>query len=89
MLATEKYNKSDPVNLGSDLEISIKDLSELIGKLCRFKGKIVWDKSKPDGQPRRKLDTSRAEREFGFKARMGFVEGLKRTIKWYTKNNIK
>jgi GDP-L-fucose synthase len=83
LLATEKYNKSDPVNLGTDLEISIKDLAELIGRLCGFKGKIIWDTSKPDGQPRRKLDISRAEREFGFKARMNFEEGLKRTIERY------
>ena len=85
LLSTEKYNKSDPVNLGTDLEISIKDLAELIGRLCGFKGKIIWDTSKPDGQPRRRLDTSRAEREFGFKARMDFEEGLKRTIEWYKK----
>ena len=59
LLATEKYNKSDPVNLGTDLEISIKDLAEMIAKLVGFKGKINWDTSKPDGQPRRRLDTSR------------------------------
>ena len=87
LLATEKYNKIDPVNLGTDLEISIKDLGELIGRLCGFKGKIIWDTSKPDGQPRRKLDISRAEREFSFKAKMDFEEGLKRTIEWY-KNNM-
>jgi len=86
LLATEKYNKSDPVNLGTDLEISIKDLAELIAKLVGFKGRISWDTSKPDGQPRRRLDTSRAEREFGFKARMDFEEGLKRTIEWYREN---
>ena len=86
LLATEKYNKSDPVNLGTDLEISIKDLAELISKLVRFKGKINWDTSKPDGQPRRRLDTSRAEREFGFVAKMDFEEGLKRTIEWYREN---
>jgi GDP-L-fucose synthase len=86
LLATEKYNKSDPVNLGSDLEISIKDLAELIGRLTGFKGEIIWDKSKPDGQPRRKLDTTRADKEFGFKARMDFGEGLKRTIEWYKIN---
>ena len=80
LLATEKYNKSDPVNLGTDLEISIKDLAELIGKLTGFKGRISWDASKPDGQPRRKLDTSRAEQEFGFKAKMDFEEGMRRTI---------
>ena len=86
LLATEKYNKSDPVNLGTDLEISIKDLAELIAKLVGFKGKIRWDTTKPDGQPRRKLDTSRAEREFGFKAKMDFEEGLKRTIELYRKS---
>ena len=89
LLATEKYNKSDPINLGSDLEISIKHLAELIGRLTGFKGKIKWDTSKPDGQPRRKLDTSRAEREFGFKAKMDFEEGLKKTIEWYKVNYLK
>jgi len=89
LLATEKYNKSDPVNLGTDLEISIKDLAELIAKLVGFKGKIKWDTNKPDGQPRRRLDTSRAEREFGFKAKMDFTEGLKRTIEWYRERGRK
>ncbi len=83
ILATEKYNKSDPVNLGAGFEISIKDLVELIAKLTGFKGKIIWDTSKPDGQPRRCLDTSKAEKEFGFKAKTDFEEGLKRTIEWY------
>jgi len=83
LLATEKYNKSDPVNLGTDLEISIRDLAELISKLVGFKRKIKWDTSKPDGQPRRRLNTSRAEREFDFKAKIDFEEGLKRTIEWY------
>ena len=87
LLATEKYNKSEPVNLGTDLEISIKDLAELIGRFTGFKGKINWDRSKPDGQPRRRLDTTRAEKEFGFEARMDFEEGLKRTIKWYRNND--
>jgi len=86
LLAAEKYNNSDSVNLGSDLEISIKDLAELIGRLTGFKGKINWDRSKPDGQPRRKLDTTRAEKEFGFKSRMDFEEGLKKTIDWYKEN---
>ena len=86
LLAAERYNKSEPVNLGSDLEISIKDLAKLIGRLTGFKGKINWDKSKPDGQPRRRLDTTRAEKEFGFKSRMDFEEGLKRTIEWYREN---
>jgi len=86
LLATERYNKSDPVNLGTDLEISIKNLAELIARLVGFKGKIRWDASKPDGQPRRKLDISRAEQEFGFKAKMDFEEGLKRTIDWCRDN---
>jgi len=86
LLAAERYNKSYPVNLGSDLEISIKDLAELIGRLTGFKGKINWDRSEPDGQPRRKLDTTRADKEFGFKAKTDFVEGLKRTIEWYKLN---
>jgi len=85
LLAAEKYNKSEPVNLGTDLEISIKDLAGLIAKQCGFKGKITWDTSNPDGQPRRRLDTTRVEREFGFKAKMGFEEGLKKTIEWYKK----
>jgi GDP-L-fucose synthase len=83
ILATERYNKPDPVNIGAGFEISIKDLVELIAKLTGFKGKITWDTSKPDGQPRRMLDTSRAEMEFGFRAQTSFVEGLRRTIDWY------
>lgn len=85
ILATEKYNKSEPVNIGSDFEISIKDLVEVIARLAGLKGKIVWDTSMPDGQPRRRLDTSKAYREFGFKAKVGFEEGLKKTIGWYRK----
>ena len=81
--ATEFYNKEDPVNLGANFEISIKELAVLIGTLVGFKGKIVWDKTKPDGQPRRKLDTSRARKEFGFTAKTDFKEGLKKTIDWY------
>ena len=84
LLATEKYNGPDPVNLGTGFEISIKDLAELIAKLTGFKGKIIWDTSKPDGQPRRMLDVSKAEKEFGFKANTSFEEGLKKTIDWYT-----
>jgi len=83
VLATERYNKSDPVNIGVGFEISIKDLVHLIAELTGFKGEIVWDISKPGGQPRRCLDTSRAEREFGFRAKTGFEEGLRRTIEWY------
>ncbi|MGQ9571365.1 MAG: GDP-L-fucose synthase family protein [Thermodesulfovibrionales bacterium] len=86
VLATEKYNKPDPVNIGTGFEISIEDLVELIVKLTGFKGKILWDTSKPDGQPRRMLNTSKAEREFGFKAKTGFEEGLRKTIQWYLRN---
>lgn len=83
VMAAEKYNQSDPVNLGSGFEISIKDLTELIGRLIDFKGEIVWDKTKPNGQPRRKLDTSRAKERFGFAASTSFEKGLKDTIDWY------
>ncbi len=83
VLAAEKYDKSEPVNLGAGFEISIKDLVQLIVKLTGFKGQIVWDTTKPDGQPRRCLDVSRAQTEFGFKAKVGFEEGLKKTIQWY------
>jgi GDP-L-fucose synthase len=83
ILATEKYNKPDPVNIGAGFEIAIKDLVELIATLTGFKGEIVWDTSKPDGQPRRMLDTSKAEKEFGFKAETNFEQGLKKTIEWY------
>ncbi len=83
LLATEKYNGSEPVNLGSGMEISIKDLVELIAKLTGFNGRLVWDTSKPNGQPRRRLNVERAEQEFGFKAKIDFEEGLRRTIEWY------
>jgi GDP-L-fucose synthase len=85
VLATEKYNKPEPVNLGAGFEISIKDLAELICELAGFHGRIEWDTSKPDGQPRRRLDTSRAEKEFGFRARTDFRQGLKKTIEWYAR----
>ena len=83
LLAAEKYNGGEPVNIGSGFEIRIKDLAELIARLSGFEGKIVFDPTKPNGQPRRALDVSRAEKEFGFKARVGFEEGLRRTIDWY------
>ena len=83
LLAAEKYNKPEPVNLGGGVEISIKDLVGLIMKLTDFKGKVVFDKTKPDGQPRRCLDTSKAEKEFGFKAKMTFEKGLAETVQWY------
>ena len=85
--ACEKYDKVDPVNLGAGFEISIKDLADLIKKLTCFKGEIVWDKSKPDGQPRRKLSTNRAKKEFGFEAKTDFPQGLKESINWYIKNH--
>jgi len=89
VLATERYNKSDPVNIGASFEISIKDLVEMIAKLTGFKGKIIWDTTKPDGQPRRCLDTTKAEKEFGFKAKTQFEDGLKKTIDWYRNNLVK
>ncbi len=82
-LATEHYNDPEPVNLGSGMEISIRELTELIAELTGFAGEIVWDTSKPDGQPRRSLDTSRAQAAFGFRATTSFREGLRRTIDWY------
>jgi len=82
-LAIERYNKSEPVNLGSGNEITISALTELIAKLVGFKGQILWDTSRPDGQPRRCLDTTRALREFGFKATTTLTEGLQKTITWY------
>ena len=86
LLASEKYNGSEPVNIGSGYEISIKDLAELIVQLTGYKGNLVLDKSKPNGQPRRGLDVSRAEQYFGFRAQMEFKEGLQRTIDWYVQN---
>ncbi len=86
--AAQYYDKSDPVNLGANFEISIKQLAELISRLVGFEGKVVWDKTKPDGQPRRKLDTSRAKKEFGFAAKTDFEKGLQKTIEWY-KNSAK
>jgi GDP-L-fucose synthase len=85
--AAEKYNESDPVNLGSGAEISIKDLSEKIAEITGFKGRITWDKTKPNGQPRRKLDTTRAREKFGFEAKVQLEEGLKQTVEWYLKNH--
>ena len=81
--ATKLYNKPHPVNLGAGFEISIKDLVDKIAKLSGYTGNIVWDTTKPDGQPRRMLDTTKAEEEFGFKAKTSFDEGLLRTIGWY------
>ena len=83
VLATERYNKNEPVNIGAGFEISIKDLVDLIARLAGYKGRITWDTSRPDGQPRRRLDTSKALKEFGFEAGTEFEEGLKKTIEWY------
>ncbi|HOD76081.1 MAG: GDP-L-fucose synthase [Syntrophorhabdaceae bacterium] len=83
--ATKSYDKSDPVNIGAGFEISIKDLVTLIVNLMRFDGEVTWDRSKPDGQPRRMLDTTKARMEFDFTARTSFREGLVKTIEWYTK----
>ena len=83
VLAAGRYDSPEPVNLGAGFEIPIKDLAELIARLSGFTGEIVWDASKPDGQPRRSLDTSRAKKYFGFRARTGFEEGLRETIAWY------
>jgi len=83
ILATERYNKPDPVNLGTGNEISIKDLVAIIQKCTGFSGEIRWDISKPDGQPRRCLEVTRAKKEFGFEAKVPFDEGLKKTIEWY------
>lgn len=92
VLATERYNKPEPVNIGAGFEIKIKDLVKLIAELTGFSGEIRWDRDKPDGQPRRRLDVSRAKQEFGFEAKVDFREGLRRTIEWYTgvkKSNVR
>ncbi|MCL0040765.1 GDP-L-fucose synthase [Thermodesulfovibrionales bacterium] len=83
VLATERYNQPEPVNIGAGEEIKIKDLVYLIKDLVGFEGEVEWDISKPDGQPRRRLDTSRAKREFGFEAKIDLETGLKKTICWY------
>jgi GDP-L-fucose synthase len=83
VVACERYDRSEPLNLGAGFEISIRDLVPMIARLCRFEGEIVWDSSKPNGQPRRMLDTSRAARELGWRARTPFAEGLQETVAWY------
>lgn len=85
ILATENYNKPEPVNLGAGFEIPIRELADLIRNLTGFEGEIKWDHSKPDGQPRRSLDTTKAKEEFGFEAKTNFRKGLERTIEWYCK----
>jgi len=84
--AAEKYDKGEPVNLGSGTEISIKELANLIKEVTEFGGKVIWDKTKPDGQPRRMLDTTKAKREFGFVAQTSFEKGLRKTIEWFLIN---
>lgn len=87
VLATEKYNSEEPVNLGTGIETSIRDVVKLIMEISGYKGKIVWNTAQPDGQPRRQLDVSKAMKSFGFKAQVHLKEGLKKTINWYEKNN--
>jgi GDP-L-fucose synthase len=86
VMATQVYNESEPVNLGTNYEITIRDLVELICELMGFDGELVWQTDRPNGQPRRCLDTQRAKEKFGFVAQMGFKEGLKKTIEWYREN---
>ena len=86
LAAAERYEKSEPVNLGAGFEIKIRDLVPLVARLCRFEGEIAWDASRPDGQPRRMLDTSRALRELGWRARTPFEEGLRETVEWYERH---
>jgi GDP-L-fucose synthase len=88
ILATERYNKPEPVNLGSGTEITIHDLVGIIQELTGFSGDIHWDTAKPDGQPKRRLDVSRAKQEFGFEAQMPFKKGLKKTIEWFQENSV-
>ena len=87
ILAAERYDKSEPVNIGSAFEISIKDLTETIARLTGFKGEIRWNTAMPNGQPRRKLDVTRAEKEFGFRSHTTFEDGLRETIRWYEQNS--
>jgi GDP-L-fucose synthase len=83
ILGAERYDDSDPVNLGSGQEISIADLAALIAEATGFRGKFVWDTSQPNGQPRRRLDVTRARERFGFQARTSFADGLRQTVQWY------
>lgn len=85
VLATERYDEKEPINIGNGQEISIKELIEVLAKLLKFQGKIIWDRTKPNGQPKRRLDVLKAEKYFDFKAKMELEEGLKKTIKWFEK----
>ena len=89
LLAAERHNNSEPVNLGSSFEISIRDLLQTIARLTGFQGRIIWDTTKPNGQPRRKLDVSRAQEAFGFTSQTSFEDGLRQTIAWYEKEQVK
>jgi GDP-L-fucose synthase len=89
LLATEHYNGVEPVNIGAGFEITIKELVEKIAKITGYNGEIRWDSSKPDGQPRRHLDVSKAKKYFGFEAKTNFEEGLRETIKWYRENRLR
>ncbi|MEA2653888.1 MAG: GDP-L-fucose synthase, partial [Chloroflexota bacterium] len=88
VLAAERYEGAEPVNLGVGREITIRDLTEMIARLTGFAGEIRWDLTKPDGQPRRALDTSRATQEFGFSAKTSFEDGLRATIDWYENTRV-
>jgi GDP-L-fucose synthase len=87
-LATARYDRAEPVNVGTGFEIPIRDLAERIAELTGFEGEVTWDGSKPDGQPRRCVDTSRTEREFGFRASTAFADGLERTVRWYLTQRV-
>jgi GDP-L-fucose synthase len=89
VLATERYNGAEPINIGAGHEVTIRKLAEVIVELTGFQGRIAWDPSKPDGQPRRCLDTSKAEREFGFKAKTPLEVGLRNTIRWYVEQEAR
>jgi GDP-L-fucose synthase len=89
IMAAERYNGNEPVNLGAGMEISIKDLATQIARMTGFTGRIVWDSSKPDGQPHRSLDVTRAERFFGFRTQVPFEEGLRKTIEWYGNGSVR
>jgi len=83
VMATDRYNGAEPVNIGAGFEISIRDLAALVAESCGFRGRICWDTTKPNGQPRRSLDTTRAAALFGFTAHTPFRDGLARTVAWY------
>jgi len=87
VLAAEHYDSSEPVNLGAGMEISIRDLTVRIAKMSGFHGELIWDSSKPDGQPRRSLDTTKAEKLFGFRAKVPFDDGLRQTIDWFRQHS--